>query len=478
MIFFICSYALKNWYRALCLLIPLLAVIERPDMPRSLFDIPGANLYNLSLFFVLAGWFFQRKVEPASELPKKLMLLVSFYLLLSLFAFVRMLLDMDGIYALRDHLNIPYPTTRSVVIDYLLDPIKSIIPGFLIASISLSTQNARLMMYAIFGMGVLLALEVIKVMLPALIGVDDLSTRALRVIDRDVGYHRVATATILSMMASGLFGLIIVLNSKKEKFVALILFLTCTFALALTGGRAGMLGWAAACVFLAIFRYKKVLIVAPFIFALLIPIVPGLQERIFEGFNEETHERSDVNVDLVDNEGRDLYAITSGRAAVWPLVINSISEAPWTGHGMNGMQRAGISLALYDVLGVAKHGFSHPHNMYLESLLNGGILGTVLSLALIGFLGLSCFRVFYTQKTGVVGEVSVALLGMMIAFLVCGLGSGTLYPHLNSATLCCAIGLYISARYRTPKNSQVSAKKLETDQSISDALWLKKVITN
>jgi len=80
-------------------------------MPRSLFDIPGANLYNLSLFFVLAGWFFQRKVEPASELPKKLMLLVSFYLLLSLFAFVRMLLDMDGIYALRDHLNIPYPTT-------------------------------------------------------------------------------------------------------------------------------------------------------------------------------------------------------------------------------------------------------------------------------------------------------------------------------------------------------------------------------
>ena len=188
-------------------------------MPRSLFDIPGANLYNLSLFFVLAGWFFQRKVEPASDLPKKLMLLVSFYLLLSLFAFVRMLLDMDGIYALRDHLNIPYPTTRSVVIDYLLDPIKSIIPGFLIASISLSTQNARLMMYAIFGMGVFLALEVIKVMLPALIGVDDLSTRALRVIDRDVGYHRVATATILSMMASGLFGLIIVLNSKKEKFV-------------------------------------------------------------------------------------------------------------------------------------------------------------------------------------------------------------------------------------------------------------------
>ncbi|MDC0939210.1 O-antigen ligase family protein [Pseudomonadales bacterium] len=456
-------------------MIPLLAVIERPDMPRSLFDIPGANFYNLSMFFVLAGWFFQKKKEPASDLPKKLVLLVSFYLFLSLLAFARMFFDMDGIYALRDHLNIPYPTTSSVLIDYLLDPIKFLIPGFLIASISLSTQNARLMIYAIFGMGVILALEVIRVMQPGLIGVDDLSTRALRVIDRDVGYHRVATATILSMMASGLFGLFIVLNSRKEKCFALILFLICTLALALTGGRAGMLGWAAACVFLGIFRYKKVLIVAPFVFALLVPIIPGLQERIFEGFNEETHERSDLNVNLVDDEGRDLYAITSGRAAVWPLVINSISEAPWTGHGMNGMQREGISLTLYDVLGVAKHGFSHPHNMYLESLLNGGVLGTVFSLGLIGFIGISCFRVVYTRTTGVVGEVGVALLGMIIAFLVSGLGSGTLYPHLNSATLCCTIGLYISTRYRTPKKTQVPEKNVETAQFNSDELWLKKV---
>ena len=47
--------AQKNWYRALCFMLPLLAVLERPDMPRQMLGIGGLNPFNILLGIILVA---------------------------------------------------------------------------------------------------------------------------------------------------------------------------------------------------------------------------------------------------------------------------------------------------------------------------------------------------------------------------------------------------------------------------------------
>ena len=44
-------YAWKDWFKSLCGLILMMAIFEHEDMPRTMFGIPGLNMWNV-LFFV------------------------------------------------------------------------------------------------------------------------------------------------------------------------------------------------------------------------------------------------------------------------------------------------------------------------------------------------------------------------------------------------------------------------------------------
>jgi O-antigen ligase len=69
----------------------------------------------------------------------------------------------------------------------------------------------------------------------------------------------------------------------------------------------------------------------------------------------------------------DDYEVTSGRTLVWPYVIAKIGEAPIVGYGRLAMNRTGVTDQLMLEL---DEPFPHPHNMYLETLLDNGILGS------------------------------------------------------------------------------------------------------
>ena len=56
----------------------------------------------------------------------------------------------------------------------------------------------------------------------------------------------------------------------------------------------------------------------------------------------------------------------------WPLIIAKIKEEPYTGHGRQAMLRSGIAVYLYETFGEI---FPHPHNAYLEQLLDNGLIG-------------------------------------------------------------------------------------------------------
>ena len=61
----IMAYAWKNWYRAICLLIPMVAILQRRDMPHAMLGVQGLNPFNIALAIVLLR-------GRVGEIPKKL----------------------------------------------------------------------------------------------------------------------------------------------------------------------------------------------------------------------------------------------------------------------------------------------------------------------------------------------------------------------------------------------------------------------
>ncbi len=55
-VFGLSIYAYRDWFKSLCGLIVLMAVIEHPDMPKSILGIQGMNPWNVLLINVMAGW--------------------------------------------------------------------------------------------------------------------------------------------------------------------------------------------------------------------------------------------------------------------------------------------------------------------------------------------------------------------------------------------------------------------------------------
>ena len=69
--FGLAAYAWRDWFKALCGLILMMAVIEHPDMPKTLFGIQGLNPWNIVLLFRRAGLARRRRREGLRlDLPR------------------------------------------------------------------------------------------------------------------------------------------------------------------------------------------------------------------------------------------------------------------------------------------------------------------------------------------------------------------------------------------------------------------------
>ena len=130
--------------------------------------------------------------------------------------------------------------------------------------------------------------------------------------------------------------------------------------------------WSVWCC--ASLRWRRYLLLVPVAIAAVLLLVPGASERLMQGFTPETH---DLRSRKIESSGGsvDEYTITAGRNVAWPLVIAKIREEPLLGYGKMAMQRTGITMFLYTEYGEL---FPHPHNAYLEMLLDNGIVGFAL----------------------------------------------------------------------------------------------------
>jgi O-antigen ligase len=430
-IFGFALYAWKDWYRSLCAVVFLMCVIEYPDVPKTLFGIQGLNPWNLLFLVVVAAWAVARSRERLHfDLPLHVGLLLALYLLVVVVGVLRI---PSG--ALNEGF-------LSILSELLINTVKWVVPGLMLYDGCRDRRRLVLGVASLLGIYLVLGLLVIKRM-PAgmLASGEELSYLALKILHREIGYHRVN----LSMMLGGASWAFIaarpLFRSRPLQLCMVLLGLVMLYAQALTGGRMGYVTWGAIGLILCLVRWRKLMPLAPIPILLIFWLVPAARERMLQGFTPETRDTGRVAAAEIPDEGRpDSYTVTSGRSLIWPYVIDKIEEAPVVGYGRQAMQTTGLAALLMDELG---EDFPHPHNAYLEMLFDNGVVGFLVVIPfylIVLHHALSLFRDRRDPAYEAVGGIAASLV---LALLVAAMGSQSFYPREGSVGMWCAIGLML-----------------------------------
>jgi O-antigen ligase len=411
-------YAWKDWYKALCGLILLMAIVEHPDMPKGIFGVQGLNPWNVACLSVLLAWTASRRREGLRwDAPRHITVLLFLYLGVIVVGLVRMMADPP---------NIGSFSTGYLLAEYLVNSIKWVVPGLLLFDGCRTRPRFTLALIAVLGLYVLLALQVIRWMpTGAALSGATLSSRSAKILLNEVGYHRVN----LSMMLAGASWAVLatqpLIRHSAGRLLIAAVAVGVMYAQALTGGRMGYVTFAAVGLTLCLFRWRRYLLVMPLVVVLIVSVLPGVWERMFEGFGE-----TDV----------DEYSVTAGRNVAWPHVIAKIQESPILGFGRLAMTRTGLAAFLLDEHGES---FTHPHNAYLEMLLDSGWVGLILVLPFYLVILVRSLVVFATSSVPLYTTAGGVASALVLALLVASFGSQTFYPREGAVGMWCAIGLVL-----------------------------------
>lgn len=413
-------YAWKDWFKSLCGLILLMGVIEHEDMPKTMLGIQGLNLWNILFLMILLAWIASRRRDNLTwDMPRHMNVLLILYLGVVFMGFLRAVFD-------RSHLS-DYPL-GSLISDELINTVKWVLPGILLFDGSRSRKQVVTALVCILAVYLLLSMQVIKRMpLESALGGENERIHRIRLKTcLSIGYSAPNFSTILAGASWGILAALPLVHKNKYWLLLLAAAGMVAFGQALTGGRAGYMAWGATGLTLCLLKWRKYLLLAPVMLVVLPMVFPGTAERMLQGFGQ---------TDASGQEIVDDYEMTSGRTLIWPYVIDKIGESPIVGYGRLAMVRTGLRDKL---MADYRESFPHPHNMYLQTLLDNGILGSIPIFLFWGTMLVYSTRLFRSSNRmyAAVGGLSLSL---MLAQLFAGIGSQYFYPTASTLTVWAAM---------------------------------------
>ena len=457
------ALALRDWYKSLCGLILLVGIVEHPDMPKSIFGIQGLNPWNILLVVVLGAWLLNRGQEELEwDMPFAVQALLAIYLLIIGVGFFRLVMDMGGFVDYYESFDTEPPSRISVTSEFLINCVKWIVPGVLLFDGCRSLSRFKQGLFSLLGIYLLLGIQIIRWMpLDAVLTGGELSARSLKILINEVGFHRVN----LSMMMAGGFWAMLCSYVMGENGVQRVMILTSAlvvlFAQSLTAGRAGYATWAVIALFASLFKWRKLLLFIPILIITVTFFVSSVSERFLQGLAKpQSQEYTDDGVSVeydISLEDADLYVITAGRNIAWPLVIEKIGEAPLFGYGREGMKQTGTAQELIRYYGES---FPHPHNAYLELVLDNGVIGAILVLLFYIVIVKYSLSLFMDSRSRLYRAGGGVCLFLVMAFMVAGVGSQTFYPREGAVGMWCAIGLMLRIHVKREKAQELGESEV------------------
>ncbi len=424
-------YAYRDWFKSLCGLIMLMGVLEHPDVPRSILDIQGLNPWNVLCANVLLGWVIGRMREGLVwDLPRGVAVLLVLYVGIFVVAFVRLTLHLDMIH---------HAPVAEVVSEYLINTVKWVIPGLLLYDGCRGRSRVILAIVSILTVYAVLGVQVIRWMpFRAAMEGDRLEARSRKIILNEIGYHRVNMSMLLAGASWATLSCTVLVRRRKYQVLIALGALLIFYAQLLTAGRMGYVTWAVLGLGLCLLRWRRYLLLVPVVAVIVLATFPGVVDRVLTGFGEK---------DVSGREVTDEEELTADRNILWPEVIEAISKAPVSGYGRLGIITSGVQKELKRE---TEELFGHPHNAYLEWLLDNGALALLVILSFYGLVmhhAMSLFRDSRSPIYVAVGGMALALVG---ALLVAGMSSQTFYPREGAVGMWATIGLMLRV-YETRK---------------------------
>ena len=445
LVIFLSGYAWKNWFVSLCGAVVLMAVVQHPDFPNSIGGIQGMNLWNILLLSIIFAWLMRpREAGYTWDLPPKATWMLIGYLLVIVVGDLRLIL----------HPKRPADyTLGNIISEDFINCVKWVLPSLLLFDACRTRKRITIALVTILALYVLLAIQVIRWMpLSAAASGADISARASKIIQNEIGYNRVTMSMMLAGASWAVLASVILVSKRSHILGILLAAGVVAMGQALTGGRTGYLTWGVVGMVLSAVRWPRLLGVIPVAIFVLVTAVPGVQERMLQGFGGK---KGNFRVEA------DAYEMTSGRNIAWPMVIHAIAKSPITGAGREGMVTTGIKDALWEGY---YESFPHPHQAYLEILLDNGIIGFLLVIPFYFYaLGLS-FQLLRERSDPLVTVVGCTAFCLILSLLIGSFGGQTFYPREGSVGMWAAIGLMmrVSVDYR---------RSLETGEPMFEEDW-------
>lgn len=424
--FALCIYAWKDWFKGLCGLILMTAVASHPSFPTSIAGIQGLNMWNLVFANVGLSWLSNRRREGLSwDMPRKINVFLVLWLCVLFVAWMRMIFDRS---------QLAGTTLKGLVSDDLINVMKWPMVGLLLFDGCRTRHRFRVTIASIVLLFVMFSAQIIRVA-PSGWVIRSVDAELRDEMTDRVGISPNGAGKMMSGVPWAMLAVIPLAKKRQYKFFLVGACVTSIYAVAVTGSRAGYLGCCATTVFLSFLRWRRSLLLLP-LAVLIIPILlPGAVNRMTQGFGE-----TDVSGEKVT----DRIEVTSGRNKMWPVVAQKIFESPVYGFGMRAMLRIGLTRSLANEYGeYSGIAVSHPHNAYLEVLLESGLIGFVVVVGLYGYIFVYSIRLFVDRADPLHTAAGGLALALLTGHLVANMGGQSFYPRVIDVGLWCAIGIML-----------------------------------
>jgi hypothetical protein len=243
--------------------------------------------------------------------------------------------------------------------------------------------------------------------------------------------------------------------------MGLLTALFVVYAQVMTGGRAGYAAWVAVGLVMSVLKWRRYLLLVPAALVAVILIAPGILGRATEGFTEESRDTSQridqlrQRGDLGHSDGTvDSYTITAGRSIAWPIVVEWIRRQPLVGYGRQAMLSSGTALYIFNTY---NEYFPHPHNAYLEAVLDNGIIGALPIFVFYVVMFCYAVRMFLSKESPTCIAIGGMATALIFSLFVSALGSQSFYPEEGWVGMWCAMFLMLRVRVQRQRLAQSTA---------------------
>ncbi len=412
------------------LLVALLPVSSTSLFPRGLLGITGLNPINMLLAATLLAYIVKGRLEhPGPLVPRPLAL---FFIAPILVAALLGTLHVDDIHPdFYDQLVINYTNWSGYIRDAAIKPLLTVLAAVLVGAAVARARRPEPYVAASAIGATLLALVMFGFVIASGVRIGWLASPRARAFFDQIGTHANELGRVfVTVYALMLFAWWETRNEKAKMALFMVLGIV-TIGIVLTFSRNAFLGFFLVNGLFLLWRFQaKKLGLAMLGFAFAAAMAPAaVYRRLTYGFDTGSAD-----------------AVSAGRIeGIWGPLVPDMLQSPLWGQGLDSIMWSHAMLSGQMLF------VGHPHNAYLQAILDMGLIG----LALICMYYWTVWRGF--RALGSNAYLSPTVRGFfqgacaaLVAFAVAGITGGSLRPQPENIPLWMAIGIMYGLLARRP----------------------------